>query len=165
MVFAQAFRLLSVTTCKLERLFSFCQTRAVENARSNPELRSHAVGGDPPAVRADAPRRHAGQTPPEDHQVRPPSQGGAQDHPGTSCAAQPARHGEKRQTPHVSSEGEISLHSRKISFQLSSVNTFLESINDYLRLKDEEAALSLSAQRLEGYEMEGISEEIDKVRK
>uniref|UniRef100_A0A3Q3DKB5 Pleckstrin homology and RhoGEF domain containing G6 n=2 Tax=Hippocampus comes TaxID=109280 RepID=A0A3Q3DKB5_HIPCM len=51
---------------------------------------------------------------------------------------------------------------RSLRGMLSSVNTFLESINDYLRLKDEEAALSLSAQRLEGYEMEGISEEIDK---
>uniref|UniRef100_A0A3P8SVT9 Pleckstrin homology domain containing, family G (with RhoGef domain) member 6 n=1 Tax=Amphiprion percula TaxID=161767 RepID=A0A3P8SVT9_AMPPE len=45
---------------------------------------------------------------------------------------------------------------------LTSVNSFLESINDYLRLKDEELALSISAQRVEGYEVEGISEEIDK---
>ncbi|XP_035018485.2 uncharacterized protein plekhg6 [Hippoglossus stenolepis] len=45
---------------------------------------------------------------------------------------------------------------------LSSVNSFLESINDYLKLKDEELALSISAQRVEGYEVEGISEEIDK---
>ncbi|XP_058503764.1 uncharacterized protein plekhg6 [Solea solea] len=45
---------------------------------------------------------------------------------------------------------------------LSSVNSFLDSINDYLRLKDEELALSISAQRVEGYEVEGISEEIDK---
>lgn len=45
---------------------------------------------------------------------------------------------------------------------LSSVNTFLESINDYLRLKDEDLALSISAQRVEGYEVEGINEEIDK---
>ncbi|KAM3613823.1 uncharacterized protein V6R79_005508 [Siganus canaliculatus] len=45
---------------------------------------------------------------------------------------------------------------------LSSVNNFLESINDYLRLKDEELALSISAQRVEGYVMEGINEEIDK---
>uniref|UniRef100_A0A4W6DFZ0 DH domain-containing protein n=1 Tax=Lates calcarifer TaxID=8187 RepID=A0A4W6DFZ0_LATCA len=45
---------------------------------------------------------------------------------------------------------------------LSSVNSFLESINDYLRLKDEELALSISAQRVEGYEVEGINEEIDK---
>lgn len=47
--------------------------------------------------------------------------------------------------------------------QLSSVNSFLESINDYLKLKDEELALSISAQRVDGYEVEGISEEIDKV--
>ncbi|XP_073340856.1 uncharacterized protein plekhg6 [Pagrus major] len=45
---------------------------------------------------------------------------------------------------------------------LSSVNSFLESINDYLRLKDEELALNISAQRVEGYEVEGINEEIDK---
>nr|XP_046255094.1 uncharacterized protein plekhg6 [Scatophagus argus] len=45
---------------------------------------------------------------------------------------------------------------------LSSVNSFLESINDYLRLKDEELALTISAQRVEGYEVEGINEEIDK---
>lgn len=48
--------------------------------------------------------------------------------------------------------------------QLSSVNSFLESINDYLRLKDEELALIISAQRVEGYEVEGINEEIDKVK-
>ncbi|XP_056142110.1 uncharacterized protein plekhg6 [Lampris incognitus] len=45
---------------------------------------------------------------------------------------------------------------------LSSVNAFLDSINDYLRFKDEELALSISAQRVEGYEVEGINEEIDK---
>uniref|UniRef100_A0A3P9AB07 DH domain-containing protein n=1 Tax=Esox lucius TaxID=8010 RepID=A0A3P9AB07_ESOLU len=46
---------------------------------------------------------------------------------------------------------------------LASVNGFLESINSYLRLKDEELALSLSAQKIEGYStMEGMSEEIDK---
>lgn len=48
--------------------------------------------------------------------------------------------------------------------QLSSVKSFLESINDYLKLKDEELALSISAQRVEGYEVEGINEEIDKVK-
>lgn len=48
--------------------------------------------------------------------------------------------------------------------QLSSVNSFLESINDYLKLKDEELALTISAQRVEGYEVEGINEEIDKVK-
>ncbi|CAL8247370.1 unnamed protein product [Lota lota] len=45
---------------------------------------------------------------------------------------------------------------------LSSVNGFLESINDYLKCMDEENALSISAQRLEGYEVPGINEEIDK---
>lgn len=45
------------------------------------------------------------------------------------------------------------------------MNSFLESINDYLKLKDEELALSISAQRVEGYDVEGISEEIDKVKK
>ncbi|XP_044064799.1 uncharacterized protein plekhg6 isoform X2 [Siniperca chuatsi] len=45
---------------------------------------------------------------------------------------------------------------------LSSINSFLESINDYLKLKDEELALVISAQRVEGYEVEGINEEIDK---
>lgn len=39
----------------------------------------------------------------------------------------------------------------------------MESINDYLKLKDEELALSISAQRVDGYEVEGINEEIDKV--
>lgn len=48
--------------------------------------------------------------------------------------------------------------------QLSSVKSFLESINDYLKLKDEELALSISAQRVEGYEVEGINEETDKVK-
>ncbi|CAK6966219.1 uncharacterized protein LOC128365896 [Scomber scombrus] len=45
---------------------------------------------------------------------------------------------------------------------LSSMNSFLDSINDYLKLKDEELALSISAQRVERYEVEGINEEIDK---
>lgn len=48
--------------------------------------------------------------------------------------------------------------------QLSSVNCFLESINDHLRLKDEKLALSISAQRVEGYEVERINEDIDKVK-
>ncbi|CAJ1062503.1 uncharacterized protein plekhg6 isoform X1 [Xyrichtys novacula] len=46
---------------------------------------------------------------------------------------------------------------------LSNVISFLESINDYLRLKDEELALAISAQRVEGYEVEGINEDIDKL--
>lgn len=48
--------------------------------------------------------------------------------------------------------------------QLSSVKDFLESINDYLRVRDEALALSISAQRVEGYEVEGINEEVDKVK-
>lgn len=48
--------------------------------------------------------------------------------------------------------------------QLSSVKSFLESINDYLKVKDEKLALNISAQRVEGYEVEGINEEIDKVK-
>ncbi|XP_029958929.1 uncharacterized protein plekhg6 [Salarias fasciatus] len=51
---------------------------------------------------------------------------------------------------------------QKLRGMLSTVNNFLESINDYLRLKDEELALSISAERVEGYEVEGINEEIDK---
>ncbi|XP_045899803.1 uncharacterized protein plekhg6 [Micropterus dolomieu] len=50
----------------------------------------------------------------------------------------------------------------KLRNMLSSVNSFLESINDYLKLKDEKLALTISAQRVEGYEVEGINEEIDK---
>uniref|UniRef100_A0A3Q4BLF2 DH domain-containing protein n=1 Tax=Mola mola TaxID=94237 RepID=A0A3Q4BLF2_MOLML len=59
------------------------------------------------------------------------------------------------QDPHVQ---------HKLRGMLSSVNSFLDSINDYLRLKDEELALTISAQRVEGYEVEGINEEIDKVK-
>ncbi|KAF7670128.1 hypothetical protein LDENG_00050170 [Lucifuga dentata] len=57
------------------------------------------------------------------------------------------------QDPHVQ---------QKLKGMLSSVNGFLEHINNYLRLKDEELALFISAQRVEGYEVEGINEEIDK---
>lgn len=42
------------------------------------------------------------------------------------------------------------------------MTNFLESINDYLHLKQ---ALSVAAQRIEGYKIEGLSEEIDKVNK
>ncbi|XP_029602623.1 uncharacterized protein LOC115187742 isoform X2 [Salmo trutta] len=46
---------------------------------------------------------------------------------------------------------------------LACVNGFLHSINDFLRLKDDELALSLSAQKIEGYDvMEGMNEEIEK---
>ncbi|KAM8826567.1 uncharacterized protein plekhg6 [Synchiropus picturatus] len=55
-----------------------------------------------------------------------------------------------------------SIIQQRLKVMWSSVNTFLESINEYLRQKDEELALHISARRLEGYEMEGINEEIDK---
>lgn len=42
------------------------------------------------------------------------------------------------------------------------MSNFLESINDYLHRKQ---ALSDAAQRIEGYKIEGLSEEIDKVNK
>ncbi|XP_068179481.1 uncharacterized protein plekhg6 [Antennarius striatus] len=45
---------------------------------------------------------------------------------------------------------------------MSCVKSFLDSINDYLKVKDEQLALTISAQRVEGYELEGINEEIDK---
>ncbi|KAK7886904.1 hypothetical protein WMY93_026525 [Mugilogobius chulae] len=45
---------------------------------------------------------------------------------------------------------------------LSSVMRFLESINDYMRFKDEELALSISAENVEGFQVDGINEEIDK---
>ncbi|KAJ3597477.1 hypothetical protein NHX12_001000 [Muraenolepis orangiensis] len=51
---------------------------------------------------------------------------------------------------------------QSIRGMLSSVNGFLETINDYLRFMDEGFALSISAQRIEGYEISGINEEIDK---
>uniref|UniRef100_A0A671N1U6 Pleckstrin homology domain containing, family G (with RhoGef domain) member 6 n=2 Tax=Sinocyclocheilus anshuiensis TaxID=1608454 RepID=A0A671N1U6_9TELE len=45
---------------------------------------------------------------------------------------------------------------------LNSVNNFLESINNYMQLRDDTLALSVAAQRIEGYKIEGLSEEIDK---
>lgn len=60
----------------------------------------------------------------------------------------------------------VSLHLWFFLHQLSSVNGFLDSINDHLRLKDEELAISQSASRLEGYGVpEGVTDEIEKVRK
>uniref|UniRef100_A0A3P9P356 DH domain-containing protein n=1 Tax=Poecilia reticulata TaxID=8081 RepID=A0A3P9P356_POERE len=47
---------------------------------------------------------------------------------------------------------------------LTTVNSFLESINDFMQYKDEQLALYTSAQKIEGYEVEGINEEIDKVK-
>lgn len=49
--------------------------------------------------------------------------------------------------------------------QLNGVNNFLESINNYMQLRDDTLALSVAAQRIEGYKIEGLSEEIDKVNK
>ncbi|XP_014848529.1 PREDICTED: pleckstrin homology domain-containing family G member 6 [Poecilia mexicana] len=46
---------------------------------------------------------------------------------------------------------------------LTTVNSFLESINDFMKYKDEQLALYTSAQKIEGYEVEGINEEIDKI--
>ncbi|XP_047454390.1 uncharacterized protein plekhg6 [Mugil cephalus] len=60
---------------------------------------------------------------------------------------------ENTQDPHVQ---------HTLRGMLSSLNSFLESINEYLRINDERLALSISAQRVEGYEVEGINEEIDK---
>nr|XP_055067724.1 pleckstrin homology domain-containing family G member 5 isoform X1 [Misgurnus anguillicaudatus] len=45
---------------------------------------------------------------------------------------------------------------------LNSVNHFLASVNGYLQFKIDELALSATAQRIEGYKIEGLSEEIDK---
>ncbi|XP_054597017.2 uncharacterized protein plekhg6 isoform X1 [Nothobranchius furzeri] len=61
---------------------------------------------------------------------------------------------ENTQQPHM----ELTLRA-----MLSSVNRFLEGINHYMQVKDDEYALSISAQRVEGYEVEGINEEIDKL--
>uniref|UniRef100_M4AAD8 DH domain-containing protein n=1 Tax=Xiphophorus maculatus TaxID=8083 RepID=M4AAD8_XIPMA len=60
------------------------------------------------------------------------------------------------QEPHVQ---------RALRAMLTSVNSFLESINDFMQYKDEQLALYISAQRIEGYEVEGINEEIDKVKR
>ncbi|XP_061919786.1 pleckstrin homology domain-containing family G member 6 isoform X2 [Entelurus aequoreus] len=51
---------------------------------------------------------------------------------------------------------------RRLHGMLSSMNRFLESINDYVRLEDDKRELSFFSERLEGYEIEGINEEIDK---
>ncbi|TRY94308.1 hypothetical protein DNTS_030388 [Danionella cerebrum] len=45
---------------------------------------------------------------------------------------------------------------------LNSVDHFIQSINDYLQLKEDTLALSVAAQRIEGYRIEGLSEEIAK---
>lgn len=48
-------------------------------------------------------------------------------------------------------------------FQLNSVSQFLESINSDLQIRDDKLALSALAQKIEGYELVGINEEIDNV--
>ncbi|XP_058255473.1 uncharacterized protein plekhg6 isoform X2 [Hemibagrus wyckioides] len=45
---------------------------------------------------------------------------------------------------------------------INSVGQFLDSINDYLLLKDDELALLDLSQKIEGYELHGMSEEIEK---
>ncbi|KAL7874303.1 hypothetical protein SRHO_G00052730 [Serrasalmus rhombeus] len=45
---------------------------------------------------------------------------------------------------------------------LAGVGEFLDSINDHLQFKDDELALSVHSQKIEGYEVQGFNEEIDK---
>ncbi|XP_060726204.1 uncharacterized protein plekhg6 [Tachysurus vachellii] len=45
---------------------------------------------------------------------------------------------------------------------INSVSQFLDSINDYLLFKDDELALFAMSQKIEGYELHGMSEEIEK---
>ncbi|XP_060777956.1 uncharacterized protein plekhg6 isoform X3 [Neoarius graeffei] len=45
---------------------------------------------------------------------------------------------------------------------INSVSQFLDSINDYLLFKDDEVALFALSQKIEGYELQGMSEEIKK---
>ena len=48
--------------------------------------------------------------------------------------------------------------------QLSSINNFVDNIDNHLKQRHEELALFQCAQRIEGFDMmEGMSEEIDKV--
>lgn len=123
------------------------------------------MGGDSPSESEDAARRHAGQTTSEDHQVSTAAQVGTAEHPEPSRTANTQKHGETNNPAHRLDPPPPlpDFLYRPKPLQLSSVNSFLESINDYLKLKDEELALSISAQRVDGYEVEGINEEIDKV--
>lgn len=50
----------------------------------------------------------------------------------------------------------------KLNHMLNNVRQFLVSINDHLHFKNDELALLILSQRIEGYEMKGMSEEIDK---
>lgn len=126
------------------------------------------VGGGTPAVSADAARRHAGQTTREDHEIPAAAQKCAGKHAGASGAAGRQSHGEGLTLRNCLSPSGRRCSPSSFLFaplQLSSVKRFLESINDYIRLRDDELALSISAQRLEGYEVEGLNEDIDKVRR
>lgn len=128
------------------------------------------VDGGTPAVSADATRGHAGQTTREDHEVPAAAQKCAGKHAGASGGAGRQSDGEgltlHEGLPPPPSGRRCLLSSLLFApLQLSSVKRFLESINDYIRLRGDELALSISAQRLEGYEVEGLNEEIDKVKK
>ncbi|TSK34821.1 Pleckstrin homology domain-containing family G member 6 [Bagarius yarrelli] len=46
---------------------------------------------------------------------------------------------------------------------INSVSQFLDSINEYLNFKDDELALFVLSQKIEGYELQGMSEEIEKL--
>ncbi|KAM9489271.1 uncharacterized protein plekhg6 [Clarias gariepinus] len=51
---------------------------------------------------------------------------------------------------------------KKLNRMINSVSHFLDSINDYLLFKDDELALFAMSQKIEGYELQGMSEEINK---
>ncbi|KAF5907717.1 pleckstrin homology domain-containing family G member 5-like, partial [Clarias magur] len=51
---------------------------------------------------------------------------------------------------------------KKLNHMINSVSHFLDSINDYLLFKDDELALFAMSQKIEGYELQGMSEEINK---
>ncbi|XP_072534866.1 uncharacterized protein plekhg6 [Salminus brasiliensis] len=51
---------------------------------------------------------------------------------------------------------------RALHRMLASVGQYLDSINDYLQFKDDELALFVLSQRIEGYEIQRMNEEIDK---
>ncbi|MEQ2295499.1 hypothetical protein AMECASPLE_015114 [Ameca splendens] len=62
----------------------------------------------------------------------------------------------------VLKETQETLEQQALRAMLTTVNSFLESINGSMQLKDERLALSISAKRLEGYAVEGINDEVDK---
>ncbi|XP_046704461.1 pleckstrin homology domain-containing family G member 5 isoform X2 [Silurus meridionalis] len=51
---------------------------------------------------------------------------------------------------------------KTLSRMINSVSQFLDSINDYLLFKDDELAIFDLSQKIEGYELPGMSEEIEK---